>query len=380
MMLRKLYSRFFLLLVFFTLGATLVQAAEPSFLRESIRARGMGHAFTAVANDEMVLYYNPAALRSVQYNTYEIFKFNVTNNTQVDAPFLGGHGSIDPDNVNYDEGGFGKIAGKKVYLESNLGFFSHVNSRFGWSLFSNQLINLGIHNPVFPYFQGKLYGQVGALTGMAFSFLDYQLDVGFGGKIVQRAGFDGKIHITDKAIIEAQNGNSDKALEESEKKGGSETAFAPDFGMIYHLDGIHNLSPKIAVSVQNIGHLDFDKVGKIPMTVNTGIATESELQGFDIILAADYHDLTNGHELASEGNTFTERNLKLGLEIGWNRIFNGHHVFAFRLGRNGPYNSQGMTLNVFGVKMDFAKYSQEVGGYAGEQEDKRWSFQLGLLF
>ena len=130
MMLQKLYSRFLLLLVFFTLGATLVQAAEPSFLRESIRARGMGHAFTAVANDEMVLYYNPAALRSVQYNTYEIFKFNVTNNTQVDAPFIGGHGSIDSDNVNYDEGGFGKIAGKKVYLESNLGFFSHVNSKY----------------------------------------------------------------------------------------------------------------------------------------------------------------------------------------------------------------------------------------------------------
>ena len=63
MMLKKLYSRFLLLLVFFTLDATLVQAAEPSFLRESIRARGMGHAFTAVANDEMVLYYNQAIMK-----------------------------------------------------------------------------------------------------------------------------------------------------------------------------------------------------------------------------------------------------------------------------------------------------------------------------
>ena len=379
-MLRKFYYRFLLLLVFFSNGASLVQAAEPSFLRESIRARGMGHAFTAVANDEMVLYYNPAALRSVQYNAYEIFKFNVTNNTQVDAPFIGGHGSIDPDNVNYDEGGFGKISGKKVYLESNLGFFSHVNSRFGWSLFSNQLINLGVHNPVFPYFEGKLYNQIGGLAGIGFSFLDYQLDVGVGAKIVNRSGFSGEVHLTDKAIIEATNENYDKAIEEANNLGGSTTAFATDVGMIYHLDGIHNLSPKIAVSVQNVGDLNFGNVGKIPMTINTGIATESELQGIDIIMAADYHDLLDGHKLASEGNTFTERNLKLGLEIGWNRIFNGHHVFAFRLGRNGPYNSQGATLNLFGFKMDFAKYSQEVGGYAGEQEDKRWSFQLGLIF
>ena len=78
MMLQKLYSRFFLLLVFITLGTTLVQAAEPSIMRESIRARGMGHAFTAVANDEMVLYYNPAALRSVHYNPFEIIYFKFT--------------------------------------------------------------------------------------------------------------------------------------------------------------------------------------------------------------------------------------------------------------------------------------------------------------
>ncbi|SVB85379.1 uncharacterized protein METZ01_LOCUS238233, partial [marine metagenome] len=44
------------------------------------------------------------------------------------------------------------------------------------------------------------------------------------------------------------------------------------------------------------------------------------------------------------------------------------------------YNSQGFSLNLFGFKLDLAKYSKEVGGYAGEQEDKRWSFQLGLLF
>ncbi|HJL87979.1 MAG TPA: hypothetical protein QF623_12675, partial [SAR324 cluster bacterium] len=259
-------------------------------------------------------------------------------------------------------------------------FLSHVNSRFGWSFFSGQYINLGVHNPIFPYFTGNIYGQFGVVSGMAFSFLDYQLDVGVGGKIVQRAGVVGDINITDKAIIEASNGNSDKAMEEAQKKGGNKAAFAPDFGMIYHLDGIHNLSPKIALSVQNIGGLDFGKVGKVPMAINTGIATESELQGFDIILAADYHDLLDGHKLVSDGNTLTERNFKLGLEVGWNRLFNGHHLFSFRLGRDGPYNSQGFSLNLFGFKLDLAKYSKEVGGYAGEQEDKRWSFQLGLLF
>ena len=67
----------------------------------------MGHAFTAVANDEMVLYYNPAALRSVQYNPFEIFNFNATTNVKASGPL---HGSISSDDLNTEEGGVGAIA------------------------------------------------------------------------------------------------------------------------------------------------------------------------------------------------------------------------------------------------------------------------------
>jgi len=380
MLKNHLISRVLSLLILLGTVTPLVHAGEPAFLRESIRARGMGNAFTAVANDEMVLYYNPAGLRSVQYNVYEILNYNLTNNTQVNAPFISGHGTIDPDNVNLDEGGFGNIAGKKIFIETNLGGISHVNSRFGWSIFGGLLVDLSIHNPVFPYFDSKIYFQGGAITGIAWSFLDYQLDVGVGGKIVQRAGVDTELHLTSEPVIEVANGNISEAVSKAIDLGDNKLAFAPDIGLVYHLDGIHNLSPKIALSVQNIGGLDFGKVGKVPMAINTGIATESELQGFDIILAADYHDLLDGHKLASDGNTLTERNFKLGLEVGWNRLFNGHHLFSYRLGRDGPYNSQGVSLNLLGFKLDLAKYSKEVGGYAGELEDKRWSFQLGLLF
>ena len=60
----RVFRRVFLLLYFCILFVPLLQAAEPAFVRESIRARGMGNAFTAAANDEMLLFYNPAALRS----------------------------------------------------------------------------------------------------------------------------------------------------------------------------------------------------------------------------------------------------------------------------------------------------------------------------
>jgi hypothetical protein len=140
------------------------------------------------------------------------------------------------------------------------------------------------------------------------------------------------------------------------------------------------MEPQVAISLQNIGGLDFENAGKVPMTMNIGMSTESELAGFDLIFSVDYHDLTNAQKLVSKGNVISERNIKIGAEIGWNKLFNGHHLFSFRVGRNGPYNSQGASLNLFGFKIDYARYNQEIGGFSGELMDKRTSLQVSLIF
>ena len=105
-------------LTFFSLGSkvkgTDLEFREHPFLKESLRARGMGYAQTAVANDEYLLFYNPAGLRSLQDNIYEIFGFYFANNTELSSgiPFIGGHGSTNSTNVNATEGGIGAITGK----------------------------------------------------------------------------------------------------------------------------------------------------------------------------------------------------------------------------------------------------------------------------
>ena len=188
----RVFRRVSVLLCFWILFSPLLQAAEPAFIRESIRARGMGNAFTAAANDEMLLFYNPAALRSVYYNIYQIVGFNTTTNENTI-------------NLGKSSSGFstiGSLAGKKIYNEINLGLLSHVNSRFGWSFFSNGLLDIQVRNPIIPYLETKAYVQTGLAGGMAWSFLDFQLDLGLGVKLVQRSGIDTKLHIFDEAIIE----------------------------------------------------------------------------------------------------------------------------------------------------------------------------------
>ena len=363
----RVFRRVSVLLYFWILFAPLLQAAEPAFIRESIRARGMGNAFTAAANDEMLLFYNPAALRSVYYNMYEVVGFNTTTNENTI-------------NLGKSSSGFstiGSLAGKKIYNEVNLGLLSHVNSRFGWSFFSNGLVDIQVRNPIIPYLETKAYVQTGLAGGMAWSFLDFQLDLGLGVKLVQRSGIDTKLHIFDEAIIEF---TEDQKTTKLQKKFASKAAFAPDAGVIYHFDSYHNMEPKVALSLQNIGGLDFEGAGKVPMTMNIGVSTESEFNGFDMILAADYRDLADSQEMISKGNIMTERNIKIGVEFGWQKLFNGHHLISLRAGRNGPYNSVGWSMNLFGFKVDFAKYSEEIGGYAGELEDKRTSLQVSLIF
>ena len=363
----RVFRRVSVLLYLWILFAPLLQAAEPAFIRESIRARGMGNAFTAAANDEMLLFYNPAALRSVYYNMYEVVGFNTTTNEN----------TINLGKSSSSFSTIGSLAGKKIYNEANLGLLSHVNSRFGWSFFSNGLVDIQVRNPIIPYLETKAYVQTGLAGGMAWSFLDYQLDLGLGVKLVQRSGIDTKLHIFDEAIIEF---TEDTKTTKLQKKFVSKAAFAPDAGVIYHFDSYHNMEPKVAFSLQNIGGLDFEGAGKVPMTMNIGVSTESEFNGFDMILAADYRDLADSQGMVSKGNIMTERNIKIGVEFGWQKLFNGHHLISIRAGRNGPYNTVGWSLNLFGFKVDFAKYSEEIGGYAGELEDKRTSLQVSLIF
>ncbi len=363
----RVFRRVSVLLYLWILFAPLLQAAEPAFIRESIRARGMGNAFTAAANDEMLLFYNPAALRSVYYNMYEVVGFNTTTNEN----------TINLGKSSSSFSTIGSLAGKKIYNEANLGLLSHVNSRFGWSLFSNGLLDIQVRNPIIPYLETKAYVQTGLAGGMAWSFLDYQLDLGLGVKLVQRSGIDTKLHIFDEAIIEF---TEDTKTTKLQKKFVSKAAFAPDAGVIYHFDSYHNMEPKVAFSLQNIGGLDFEGAGKVPMTMNIGVSTESEFNGFDMILAADYRDLADSQGMVSKGNIMTERNIKIGVEFGWQKLFNGHHLISIRAGRNGPYNSVGWSMNLFGFKVDFAKYSEEIGGYSGELEDKRTSLQVSLIF
>ena len=218
----------------------------------------------------------------------------------------------------------------------------------------------------------RVYAQAGLVTGFAFSMMDYELDVGVAAKVVTRAGVQTTLHLVDApALIEGD-------FSKFEDDFSTGTAFAPDVGVIYHYDRYHDYPLNFAAVAQNIGGLDFDAAGEVPMTINVGASTEVEMLGFDVTFAADELDLLGAQD--TERDKSYIQDLKLGVEAGLFKLFNGHHLVSFRIGRNGVYNALGFSLNLFGLKIDYAQWSEEVGGFAGSQEDQRQAIKITLIF
>ena len=360
--LRSLFPTLILFAFLTPLGVLNAFGDEPQHLRQSIRALGMGNAFVAVANDENALFYNPAGLHAIQQHIIEILTLNATVNQNlldVGKEDSGDQGSA-----------IGKLVGKKIYTEANLGLLSINGPGWGYSVFGNYVLDAKIRNPSVPYLQLQSYLQYGAIGGMAFAFFDETLVAGVNYKVVSRNGIGKDVHIVDFLDDDFSSNLED---EFSTKSGAS-----PDIGVTYKLDEYYAWEPKAALVVRNIGGMDFGSSGEIPMTIDVGFATESELAGLDIILALDLIDLT--HE-ATAYKSF-KRNLKMGFEIGMLKRSNSHHTLSFRAGRNGSYSTWGFSFNIpyFPMKLDYANWSEEVGNVAGDVEDERQSLQISFNF
>ncbi|MDH5561307.1 MAG: hypothetical protein OEY59_10700 [Deltaproteobacteria bacterium] len=344
---------------------------EPQTIRRSLRAIGMGNAFVAVANDESALYYNPAGLNQVKRYITEIVSINGTlNQTNIDLIKKGWEAS--KNKTDFDANAFIRdLVGAKLHSDIGLGLFSLTGPGWGYSIYASTYLDMTIHNPTVPYFNAVAFGQFNVHGGFALDFMDEVLDVGLGFKATGRVGAGKSLHIFE--FVDAQQ-LQDDLIKDAEPV----LAITPDIGVIYNYDRFFNYETKFAAVIRNIGGMDFGNTGKIPMSIDFGVSTETEQLGFDIIMAADWLDFT----YATTERKSTKRNIKLGAEIGLWKRSNNHHALALRVGKNGVYSSWGWSMNVplFPVMIDYAAWSEEVGAVAGSKEDKRQSLQLSFNF
>jgi len=215
---------------------------------------------------------------------------------------------------------------------------------------------------------------VGVVVGLSYTVLDGRLSLGFSGKYIYRNAL---IHtFTAREIVEHED-NLDTYI--TDELAVSKSAFGFDFGAIYRLEDIipkgKLLRPSIGFSVLNIGDLDFEEAGKIPMTLNIGITLNPEIPVFNNwVIGFDYVDILKRFE-QDEDNV---KRIRFGTEL---KLFDNKYTdLSLRAGLYQGHPTAGIDFRLTIVRLSFTTYAEEVGAYSGQDEDRRYILSASVTW
>ena len=342
--------------------APVARSEETPVFYKGLRPLGMGGAFTAVADDENAIFYNPAGLNKIEgfggldlVNPYvELSKYT--------AEFL-----IDLRDVEDAETDSEQAALVSDLMERWMGRHFHLRT----GAFPNLTVhNFGIGVLGQGYFDGEVHNFLGSdavsiragydiagVMSLAYGLFDQTIQIGVTGKAIRRK-------IIDRDYTGADLVNMDGISIEDARAG---TGIGADAGVIINLP--LPLKPSIGATIQNIGDIDLKEAGMIERQVNVGVALQPDLGIGTLTLAVDMMDA--GKNLGSDKDT--AKRLHAGAELKL-------RILSVRAGISQGYPTAGLTLDLWIVKFGYAYYVEEIGAYAGQRPDYRHLAQLSIGF
>lgn len=372
---------------FFSLFIALISlstfAQEVGYIGRSPRAQLMGDAYTAIADDEYTLFYNPAALGRNKGVSFTPLAFNVGGTNIMDDPDkFKDFPKSDPAAIA------NKILNYPVSIQAST-FPGLKMATFGFNLFASSKTNMVLRNAIHPILDVDYRYDRGFIAGFAYNIgsgayssrinkrssktkinTGKRLSIGIAVKHVGREGMADQYDLFGTTLLNKINsGNTDindlkKALGYSKGK-----AWGVDLGAEYAYSSGRSLFTA-GVSILDVGTTRFTKtegIGEVPdqeMTVNTGVAYKQDFGLFDYTLSADIRPLTSTIDISRKFHFGTELSLPLvSLNAGWSE----------------GYLSYGGSLKLWPVKLTAGFYGIEVGSKFREQEAKRFVVYLSLF-
>lgn len=358
-----------------------LHAMEVIYLARSPQALLMGDAFTAFADDEFTLFYNPAALGK--------------NNGAALTPFSPYFGMTDPltgiskfQNMPSTADG---IANRLLNFPINLsaGAVPTVKmSHFGFSLFLNQNTSMILRNQTNPTLDINYNYDRGFITGFAYnlgagSFTTRQkktkktkntvgerVSVGFSVKHITRQGLSGNYNLFSTSILNTISGGG-ASVGSIKKALGYSTgeAWGYDTGIEYsRTSGVSTFNA--AFSILDIGGTRFDRTegtGTVPkqrMYMNAGVGFKQDFGLFDYKLSADLHPFYGPVDFA--------RQIHLGGMVGLPLI----KLYG---GFSEGYLSYGAGIDIWPFEITAGWYGVELGSKYRQQEGRRFIMYLSLF-
>ena len=364
------------------LSTFVIQAQEVSYLGRSPRALLMGDAYTAIADDEYTLFYNPAALgrnKGVSFTPL--------------APSLGGTNALDDmdrfDNFpQKDPAAIAqRILNYPVTIQASI-FPGLKLGTFGFNLFATSKTNIVLRNAIHPaldvdykYDRGFVAGYAYNIGSGAFSqkikksnkeklTSGRRISFGVAVKHMNRQGISDQYDLFGTKLLNKINSGATDIEDLKEALGYSKgKAWGVDIGSEYAISSGRSLLTA-GFSILDIGDTQFTKtegIGDVPlqeMRINTGVAYKQDFGFFDYTLSMDMHPLNATIPFG--------RKFHMGAELSL-------PLLTFHGGWSGGYLSYGATVKFWPLKVTGGFYGTEVGYKFKEQEAKRFIVYVSLF-
>ncbi len=349
---------FFLLIVSHGLGFA---EPYPKFY-QGVRPMGMGGAFTAVADDENALFYNPAGLADLSTVNVGIL------NPMVDVSDKSIDLISDTDDTDMDDTGevadlLRQYSGDHQHFRASL--FPHVGfnlANLGVMIGGLAQANLDaeIRNPVWPETHVDFAMDYGVLGGVGMKLPFQDLKLGATVKVIHRESLQEVYTATDIADDDFEDRFEDDLS--------NDTAVSVDIGTIYTLSFIEWMQTDVGLAIQNLPAMEFGDDMDVETQANLGIAMKKSFAAFSLVGAIDYLDLTQS---VGDDNDWAKR-LHMGVELQL------PVVLSVRAGLNQGYGTVGATIDIWVLRLDFATYAEEVGAHSGQRSDRRYMGQFTI--
>lgn len=338
-------------------------AAPYRSIHMGVRPLGMGGAFTAVADDQNAIDYNPAGLSRAR--SFGLGIVNPMVEVSEDSyDFYKDFDDIDQDNTTEVAELLRKYVGDNFHIKVAADIYTGFrigNAGVMVAGVGRGYADMAIRNPTYPELHLNSVVDYGGQVGVGYELpMVPGLSLGIGVKVLNRTSIDEVYTAVD--IADDDFGDTLK----DDQKDGSDASF--DLGMIWtrEIEGLTRVS--LGLAGLNIKKMDFGEARDQETQYNAGVALEQTFFGFTLTEALDYHDITDN----LEGDGSTEKKLHMGAELKF------PFLLAVRAGLSQGYYTAGATVDFKLIRFDVATYGEEMGVYAGQKEDRRYVAQVSM--
>ena len=345
-----------MLLILFSFLSLHSARAEMMTINSSVRALGMGDAYTALADDSSSLFYNPAGLARVRGINLKFFSL------RVGAGGIESYEKIKDLDSEEDEAyaeALRELYGEHVWSGAG-GQLALTLPMLGVGVYNHLDALIQVNNPVYPEIYTSVINDYGYVLGFGIPIAPV-LHVGANLKYIKRSG----ARVPYGASVVADL-DPDKLYDNITGWG---KGYGADLGMNFVIPAPF-FDAVLSGVWKNVGGISFkssDPNANIPSEQNDmtlGVALKFDTPLLSVAPAVDVRYL-NREDLQ------LARKLNFGIEIGIPLI-------DIRGGFHEGYYTAGVGVNLGLFRVDAATYGVELGAYPGQIEDRRYALEFTM--